>query len=58
VYNDESSAYIDTQALLKASGRLIVKFENSKTASLMYAKLYLVYVREASIKEHPPCSVR
>ena len=32
VYNVESSAYIDTLALLKASGMLIVKIEKSKGA--------------------------
>jgi hypothetical protein len=30
VYNVESSAYIDTLALLKASGMSLVKFEKSK----------------------------
>ena len=30
MYNVESSAYIDTQALLKAKGRSLVKIENNK----------------------------
>ena len=58
VYSVESSAYIDTLALLKASGMLLVKMEKVRGLDSCPGEFYLDYVGESSIKEHPLCSVR
>ena len=57
MYSVESSAYIDTQALLRASGRSLVNIENIKGHGQL-PWLYLDYVGVASIKEHSLCSIR
>ena len=59
VYSVESSAYIDTLALLKVSGMSLVKIENARDQNSYPGEfLILDYVGGDSIKEHRLYSVR
>jgi hypothetical protein len=60
VSSDESFAYIDTLVCLKASGMALVKTEKSnRPRQLPWGIPDSTWIMlEASIKEHPLCSVR